>query len=566
MSNDEQQRNSNRGANSAPNPGRGRSGRGRNRWRGRNQRQRQGNSVSSTNVGGDTLPALQDIRLNETESSLSSLTYAAAASASPSFSTPRKVQSASTSFSTPRKVQSASTSFSPTREVQKEWEKEWADFSKSVDMTPPRQITRSLAATESFANECLKLAGVKGNWGSLSAKQKGMIAFVINEDLVNCFPGTREEAAKKIVKAVFGIGERDAEIWHSNLENFVKKGGDKIFRKKQEAEEGGDVSKYEKFVEKCPIWKDLDERSTTIPKLKPVLRFQNENSMACSIVTAAIVVDYSHKCRSHSGGDSNSATVVTSDNNGGGEEIEATLMHFSMNVARLMRQELSREEMYAYIFKSIGFRVSDILTRIMVACNPGSNSEDVHDSISFDLYLGLQDGNDAALDRCYQDLQLTLASGPLFTDRFRLYDEYGSSDTCVSSGTKTYNNNKFHTITMIGVARTPQKNGGILFLVQDSDCKHTFKNIGLNLLLQMGIKFLGHLRAGLKFPRGGVFDLAPNQFAFIFSGGKSLIDDERRVTSAEEWKADGGPLERYFSYTDSNYVPSWKRRGGYEEP
>lgn len=518
----------------------GRGGRVGGRWPRGGRDQSQDSSVSS--VGGEeTIPSLQTLSLSAT------------ASGSRSVSSP---------YSTPRRADFDSNNGN----VREQWEKEWAEFADSVNMTPPHRITRSVSDTIDIANDFLKTAGVVSvTWETLSNEQKAMMAFFVNEDLFRFFP-EHYKAAKRIVAALFTIGDHGV-VWHDNFLNFVRKGGDKAYYEDRESHEGedGGVSRYKEHIEKYPIWKDLDERSVTLPNFHPLLRFQKEDAMVCSIVTACLLIDYSQKSRSFSGEcSSSSCTVVKCDNGSGGTE--ATLAKFAMNISRFMRKELSQEEIYGYIFKSIGFKVKTILERIMLNCNRGRDVDDIIGQFDFDaLESSTEDGDDVALDVFFADIHKVLAKGPLFTDRFRLYDEYGSSDTCVSGGgAKTFpKNDKFHSITIIGAARTPNQHGGILFLVQDSDPVHPFKNIGLNLMLQMGsIRHLGFLRPPVCFPTGGVFDLEPN-FLFTFSGGrkKSLLCEERQVLTAEEQKAG---LEAWYFYTCPDYVPPWKQRGGYK--
>jgi hypothetical protein len=472
--------------------------------------------MSSNYSRDDGLPSLTSLRIDETQSSGSASTY-----------------------NTPCPSQRTAD-----QENVNETE-DWLAFSTEVDMTPPIKITKSIAKVIEIADGLLLTCSDR-SWTSLLPEQKAQMAFMINEDFHNLF-SSYEEAASEMTKAIFARGPK-GKVFNRNLEAFTRKGGDKIFGSGQETDEEGGAAKYQEFINKYRFWKDT-ERSATIfsmaPHVTPLLRFQEPDSMACSPVHASIIVHYTHKCRLE--GTEDEVTISEQETC-----VEVTASQFGMNVCRFMRNALDSLEKFNYAFKASGFPLSNMLERIL---KPGNPTKDILELIIAEILSWEIDK-----DELYKTLKGQLRKGPLFTDRFRLYEEYGSCDTCVSEGEKSYTG-AFHAITIIGVSRTSdEKDGGIMFSVQDSDCVHPFKNVGLSLLLQMQIPCLFRLfPVNIDFPTYGAFD-TDTKFACSFSeGDPPLSTIEPAQVDIAEWKKDGGGLEQWLSYTRDDFVPSWTR-------
>jgi hypothetical protein len=430
---------------------------------------------------------------------------------------------------------------------------DWIVFSEEVNMAPPIKITKSPKQVIAIADELL---GPRNLWTSLSREQKAQMAFMINEGFHGLF-SSHEEAASEMTKAIFA-SDPEGEVFNRNLKHFTRKSGDKVYGSGEETNEESGAAKYQKFINKHYFWKDT-ERSATIfsmaPKVTPVLRFQEPDSMACSPFHASIIVHYSHVCRLE--GTENE--VIISEQETG---VEVTAANFAMNVASsedpesdFMHNALSSSEKFQYIFKASGFPLNNMLERILHPSNP--TKEDVQELIrAEDIYW------DTDVDTLYDTLKGQLRKGPLFTDRFRLYRDFGECDTCVSSGpAKTYTGG-YHAITIIGISRIADEDGGIMFSVQDSDCLHPFKNIALSLMLQMGIRLLFRVsHYDIVFPTGCAFDMDTN-FTCTFSGGESPLSAIRPAQmDYAEWTKDGGDREQWFAYTQTDFVPSWTRRG-----
>lgn len=437
--------------------------------------------------------------------------------------------------------------------------KDWADFSKEVDITPPAKISKSMTETIREANELLKEAGLTASWQTLTNWQKAAMAFLINEGLPAYFPSFAD-AASDVTRALFPCSDDDT-ICHDNLDNFVRRGGDKVFGRGtvRTADDSG-MALYQAFISKHKIWRHDNPDSCTLfslhPTLVPLLRFQHESSVACSAVAAAIIVYYCQHCQSSKkealmqqgengavllDGDSDAVEVLDGS-------VAAKLSAFAMNVSRFMRVRLTSEEKFLYIFKSRGFGIEDMLVRMLTPSNPSLRSNEFTDRQKIKL--------DMDLDHLHKKLNGYLQHGPLHTDRFKLYLEHGDSDTCEYHGHKTFTGD-FHTITIVGAARTPERNGGILFIVQDSDCAQPFKNVGLDLLLEMGIQRLEYLDhdMNINFPVGGVFGMNPD---FVgTNGGDSPF--EPKAPTYDEWIKPAGQLEQWRYYTEPGYVPSWAR-------
>ena len=92
---------------------------------------------------------------------------------------------------------------------------------------------------------------------------------------------------------------------------------------------------------------------------------------------------------------------------------------------------------------------------------------------------------------------------------------------------------------IVGAARTPNENGGVLFLVQDSDKNFPFKNVSLDLLLAMKITELHYIKKSENLEikcddYEKLMDIDPYEASYTTTGSPQASVFSRLMESLQE--------------------------------
>ena len=275
-----------------------------------------------------------------------------------------------------------------------------------------------------------------------------------------------------------------------NLDFLSRQGGDVV---SEQGRSGRDTLAY--FLRANPIW-ESDSASTIFrmyPSLVPLLRFQPDKSMTCAPIVAALTLHYAQQCRRL-----RQSTVGITNQQQQFLDDKEHPRRFALNVARFIRTKFNKEQLAQFIFPShltFGLDLRDMVARVL-QLRPGHEQRTEDDVLgSFRFFTSMVESwaanrsvSSKHADTVYTNCQEYLKDGPFFMF-LKICSEYNKSDFIKLEDffREKHEDMPQHSVMIVGVVRTPDKNGGVLFLVQDSDPDFPFKNVGLDVLLEMNI-------------------------------------------------------------------------------
>jgi hypothetical protein len=343
---------------------------------------------------------------------------------------------------------------------------EWIAFYERLNRTPPKAArTAQFHDTLATANALLELSEESGfhdkSFDDLTHDQKAILMLMIMKGMDMMFDGGRQASAKVLIKAL-----HPESMEYKRMTSFVRQDGDcqcpiqTLLQQK--------VSRY--------VAKFTAQNATTIfkkrPNMLPFLHLQREDSYICAYNACSALLYY---CSHNSKVENDDESIST----------------IKMNISRYVRDEVSGLEIANFALTTVK---GAYLERVLLGLTKSFGTTDCRKVENIPTWEGNEDQN-------FFQIQAYLSNGRPFVfgiECFPGLDDKRRSkyigkvadfyDDNLNKRPKDSSDRIYHTLLCTGI--TP-RNGRLvppMLLVQDSCSSRPVFEIGLDLLMDLGLE------------------------------------------------------------------------------
>ena len=361
-------------------------------------------------------------------------------------------------------------------------------------------------------------------WDRLNDAQKCLFVFLCLRKQIPILYEMKNGNDDAVFEAVrLALNPKTPE--YSKLEAFIRKGGDQKgtncnelyqnFRRKHAGLVGAENNGYSIFNARTERGHDV---------LRPLFRFQTQNSVVCFLICAANAISYTMELRNAS-------------------KPQEAFQQYSINIGRYMRNKLSNDHIYGCVFSERGGGypqdiLEDLLTHVTFANTNKQRTEEVDtdlfmrpDSPLANFPLGV-----------FKFFKMKLEKyGPIMLSNFCTFPAFANNQETLFWGDwndfdKFDGPQIYHAILITGVYKiSDEVHGGVLFEAQDSLPGRPFLYLGYDLLKSMGFPIMHLIKDGVAFsgtPPAYAYDVEDTPQESYVSGNQSPVSgrEEQQLT------------------------------------